>query len=173
MATIVEHSVRRLGFRRFLRLLRFYPPFIGAGVRVADGSPDASRVTVEMPLTAFNRNFVGTHFGGSLYAMCDPFFMLMLIERLGPDYVVWDKAARIEFLRPGRGTVRATFHVPDDRVEAIRREANGAGKVLPEFEVTVVGDDGAPVARVHKTLHVRPKVRAAGNGAGTSPSAPT
>jgi acyl-coenzyme A thioesterase PaaI-like protein len=155
MATFAQHAVRRLGFRRFLRLLRFYPPFLGAGVRVIDGS-DASQVTVELPLTRLNRNFVGTHFGGSLYAMCDPFLMLMLIERLGPDYVVWDKAARIEFLRPGRGTVRATFQVPDERVRDIRREAKAAGKALPEFEVTVVADDGTPVARVHKTLHVRP-----------------
>jgi acyl-coenzyme A thioesterase PaaI-like protein len=155
MATLVQHAARQLGFRRFVRLLRFYPPFLGAGVRVRDGSPDASRVTVEMPLTPLNRNFVGTQFGGSLYAMCDPFFMLMLIERLGPEYVVWDRAARIEFLRPGRGTVRATFEVPDERVAEIRREVDGAGKVLPEFEVTVVGDDGEPVARVHKTLHVR------------------
>jgi acyl-coenzyme A thioesterase PaaI-like protein len=160
MATIAQHAARRLGFHRFLRLLRFYPPFVGAGVRVTAGSADGSHVTVEMPLTVLNRNFVGTHFGGSLYAMCDPFFMLMLMHRLGPDYVVWDKAARIEFLRPGRGTVRATFLVSDDRLAEIRREANGAGKALPEFEVTVVGDDGAPVARVHKTLHVRPKVQA-------------
>jgi acyl-coenzyme A thioesterase PaaI-like protein len=167
MATIAQHAARRLGFRRFLRLLRFYPPFVGAGIRVIGGSEDGSHVTVEMPLTPFNRNFVGTHFGGSLYAMCDPFLMLMLIERLGPDYVVWDKAARIEFLRPGRGTVRATFHVPDDRVEEIRRQANGAGKVLPEFEVTVISDDGAPVARVHKTLHVRRKVHASETAAGT------
>ncbi len=160
MASFALHAFRRFGFRRFVRLLRFYPPYIGAGVRVM-GSADASAVTVEMPLTVYNRNFVGTHFGGSLYAMCDPFFMLILIERLGPGYVVWDKAASIEFLRPGRGKVRATFHVPEERVEEIRREVNGAGKVLPEFEVTVFGDDGEPVARVRKTLYVRRKVQGA------------
>lgn len=159
MSTLFEGAARRLGFPRFLRLLRFWPPFLGARVRITGVAPDASRATVEMPLTLLNRNFVGTHFGGSLYAMCDPFFMLMLIERLGPDYVVWDKAARIEFLHPGRGTVRATFHVPDDRVDEIRREAHGSGKVLPEFEVTVVAEDGTPIARVHKTLHVRPRER--------------
>jgi acyl-coenzyme A thioesterase PaaI-like protein len=160
MATLAFRAARRLGFHRFIRLLRFYPPFVGAGIRVTGGSADASQVTVEMALTRFNQNFVGTHFGGSLYAMCDPFFMIMLMARLGPDYVVWDKAARIEFVKPGRGKVRATFQVPDERVEEIRRGASGAGKVLPEFEVTVVGDDGEPVARVHKTLHVRRKVPA-------------
>ena len=157
----MEQLVRRIGFSRFLRLLRAWPPYLGAGVRVVEAAPDASRVTVELPLTALNRNFVGTHFGGSLYSMCDPFFMLMLIERLGPEFVVWDRAANIEFLRPGRGTVRATFELPAERVEAIRRDALARGKVLPEFEVAVVGRDGDLVARVRKTLHVRPKAPAA------------
>ena len=101
--------------------MRIYPPFLGAGVRVRDAAPDLSRVEVEMPLTFWNQNFVGTQFGGSLYAMCDPFFMLMLMRRLGPDYVVWDKAARIEFLRPGRGTVSAVFELSDQQVADIRR----------------------------------------------------
>jgi acyl-coenzyme A thioesterase PaaI-like protein len=174
MPTLMERAFRTLGFRLFMRLMRVYPPFAGAGIRVTDVSADASRVTVEMPLTRLNRNFVGTQFGGSLYAMCDPFLMIMLIERLGPGYVVWDKAARIEFLRPGRGTVRATFHVPDDRVDEIRRDALRDGKVLPEFEVTVVAEDGTAVARVHKTLYVRSKAHRAAtadaSGAATSSS---
>lgn len=161
----MQRAVRRLGFGRLIPLLRLYPPFVGAGVRVTGAAADASRVTVEMSLTRFNRNFVGTHFGGSLYSMCDPFFMLMLMERLGPGYVVWDKAASIEFLRPGRGTVRATFELPDARVEAIRADADRAGKVLPEFDVTVVAEGGTEVARIHKTLYVRPKARARAEGA--------
>jgi acyl-coenzyme A thioesterase PaaI-like protein len=172
MPTIMQRAVRRFGFGRFIRWMRLYPPFVGAGVRVTGAAADASRVTVEMPLTRLNRNFVGTHFGGSLYAMCDPFFMLMLMERLGPEYVVWDKAARIEFLRPGRGTVRATFEVGDARVAAIRADADRAGKVLPEFEVTVVAADGTEVARVHKTLYVRPKARARADAAGADVPAP-
>ncbi len=149
-----------IGPRRFLRLLRIYPPFLGAGVRVVRVEPDLSRVQVEMPLTLWNRNYVGTQFGGSLYSMCDPFFMLMLIARLGPAYVVWDKSASVEFVRPGRGTVTATFELPDARVEDIRRDADREEKVLPRFEVTVVDRDGQPVARVEKVLYVRRKARA-------------
>src|SRR5690349_4315853 len=166
MPTIMQRAVRRLGFARALRLLRLYPPFVGAGVRVTGAAADASRVTVEMPLTPFNRNFVGTHFGGSLYSMCDPFFMLMLMERLGPGYVVWDRAAAIEFLRPGRGTVRATFELPDARVEAIRADADRTGKVLPEFQVAIVAGDGTEVARIRKTLYVRPEGRARADAPG-------
>jgi hypothetical protein len=89
--------------------------------------------------------------------MCDPFFMLMLIARLGPGYVVWDKSAEIEFLRPGRGTVTATFELPDATVEEIRRDADANPRVFPRFEVTVVDGEGQPIARVRKTLYVRRK----------------
>jgi acyl-coenzyme A thioesterase PaaI-like protein len=159
MASVWQRTIRTLGFQRFIRMMRFYPPLLGAGVRVRHAAHDASRVEVEMPLTPWNRNFVGTQFGGSLYAMCDPFLMIMLIERLGPGYVVWDKAGTIEFLRPGRGRVRAIFDVPAARVEEIRAEADASGRALPRFEVDVVADDGTAVARVEKVVHVRARER--------------
>lgn len=89
---------------RFLRwALNFYPPYLGAGVRVRHISADLRLVRVKMVLRWYNRNYVGTQFGGSLYSMVDPFFVLMLMENLGPDYIVWDKAANIEFVSPGGG----------------------------------------------------------------------
>ena len=96
-------------------------------------------------------------FGGSLYSMCDPFFMLMLMMQLGQGYVVWDKSASIEFLRPGRGRVKARFELPRDHVEQLRAETDDKGKINPEFEVTVVDEKGESVARVHKVLSVRRK----------------
>jgi acyl-coenzyme A thioesterase PaaI-like protein len=153
-----------VGPARFLRLMGIYPPYLGAGVRVRHAAPDLSRVEVEMPLTRWNRNFVGTHFGGSLYSMCDPFFMLMLMARLGRDYVVWDRSASIEFLRPGRGTVRATFELPAARLEEIRRQVEGGAKASPRFDVQVVDRDGRAIARVEKTLYVRRRPAAAAHG---------
>jgi hypothetical protein len=135
-------------------MMNLYPPFLGAGIRVRRGS-DGRRFDVRMKRTVLNRDYVGTHFGGSLYAMCDPFFMLILIAALGPEYVVWDKEATIRFRRPGRGTVHATFHIPRDRIEEIRRAADAGGKVEPVFNAEVVGDDGAVVVEVEKVLHVR------------------
>jgi acyl-coenzyme A thioesterase PaaI-like protein len=146
-----------IGPARFLRLMSVYPPYLGAGVRVRRAEPDLSRVEVELRLTRWNRNFVGTHFGGSLYSMCDPFFMLMLMARLGPGYVVWDKSASIDFIRPGRGTVSVTFELPGARVQEIRREADRGDKVLPRFDVTVVDGDGQPIASIQKVLYVRRK----------------
>ncbi|HUP30757.1 MAG TPA: DUF4442 domain-containing protein, partial [Usitatibacter sp.] len=84
------------------RLLNFYPPFRGAGIRVREISPDFRTATVELRTKLFNRNYVGTHFGGSLFAMTDPFFMIMMMKNLGPDYLVWDKAGTVRFLKPAR-----------------------------------------------------------------------
>ena len=142
--------------RWLIRLLNLYPPYLGAGIRVR-ASPDRRTFEVRMGLRFWNRNYVGTHFGGSLYAMCDPFFMLILIEHLGRDYIVWDKAATIRFRRPGKGPVRATFHIPEERVAEIRAAADRDGKVEPMFRVDVIAENGEVVAEVDKLLYVRRK----------------
>lgn len=140
------------------RLLSIYPPFIGAGIRVRVDQRDPYTMQVQMPLRWYNKNAFGTHFGGSLYAMCDPFFALILIDTLGKSYTVWDKAACVSFVRPGRGTVCATFHVPPGKVEEIRRRAD-AGEVLqPTFEVDVLDETGQVVAHVEKVLHIRKRM---------------
>ena len=145
--------------RRFLlkNFMNFWPPYFGAGIRVRSIAPDFRTVQVEMKLRFWNRNYVGTHFGGSLYSMTDPFFMFMLIENLGPEYVVWDKSATIRFKRPGRGRVQATFRVTQEQIDSIRDQANREKKVEPVFLAQVVDDDGTVVAEVEKLLYVRRK----------------
>lgn len=142
--------------RWLMRLLNLYPPYLGAGVRVRSSS-DLRTFDVRMKLRWWNRNYVGTHFGGSLYTLCDPFFMLILMNQLGREYVVWDKAATIRFRRPGRGTVHARFSIPPERVEEIRTAADRDGKVEPVFTVQVVDDGGEVIAEVEKLLYVRRK----------------
>lgn len=139
-----------------LRLLNLYPPYLGAGVRVR-ASADLRTFDVRMTLRWWNRNYVGTHFGGSLYTMCDPFYMLILFEQLGRDYIVWDKAATIRFRRPGKGTVRALFQIPQERIDEIRAAADRDGKVEPVFTVEVRDEKGDLVAEVEKLLYVRRK----------------
>jgi len=146
-------STRWQRFRE--RLINFYPPLFGAGIRAR--RIDERTIRVELKLTAFNVNLVGVHFGGSLYAMCDPWFMLILMRLLGNGYIVWDKAATIQFLRPGRGTVTAAFHVPQERADEIRAAADRDGKVEPTFTVDVVDEQNQVIARVEKLLYVRKK----------------
>ncbi len=144
------------------KFINMYPPFVGAGIR--SRSIDERTVDVEMKLTIFNTNLVGVHFGGSLYAMCDPWFMLILMRLLGPDYIVWDKAASIQFKRPGRGKVKARFHIPAERVVQIRADADREGKIEPTFSVNVLGEDGEIIAQVEKLLYVRRKPAANSKG---------
>ncbi len=142
-------------------LIGLWPPYLGTGIRVAYISEDYHDLTVEMPLRFYNRNYVGTHFGGSLYAMVDPFYMLMLIKILGKDYIVWDRSAGIEFMNPGRGKVRALFSLDREKIEEIRRKTEGGEKFLPTYSVDVVDEEGTLVARATKTLYIRRKKRAA------------
>lgn len=146
---------------RFLRwALNFYPPYIGAGVRVRQISADFHRVQVKMGLGWYNRNYVGTQFGGSLYSMTDPFFMLMVMECLGRDYIVWDKSASIDFIAPGTGPVYADFCIDEGLLDEIRAHTANGDKYLPQLHVEVRDGAGTLVARVHKTLYVRLKPRA-------------
>ncbi len=145
---------------RFQVLINLYPPYLGAGVRVTHVADDFHAIEVRMRLHRWNQNYVGTHFGGSLFAMADPFYMLMLIELLGRGYTVWDKAATIRFRRPGRGTVRARFDIPPERVEEIRRGVDAQGKVETTFTVDITDPQGEVVAEVEKLLSVRKRAEA-------------
>jgi hypothetical protein len=114
-------------------------------------------IEVELALRAWNRNCVGTQFGGSIYSMCDPFYMLMVMENLGREYIVWDRSATIEFKRPGRGRVRARFELTEDVLAKIREDVAREGRSHPRFTVHVLDDGGTEVARIYKVLSVRRK----------------
>jgi len=139
------------------RLINLYPPYWGTGIRLSYISEDYRKVTVTMKLRFYNRNYVNTHFGGSLYTMADPFYMLMLMNILGRDYIVWDQAASIEFIAPARGTVFAHFTVTDEILEQIEERTATGEKYLPQFEINITDTDGNVVARVKKTLYIRRK----------------
>ena len=143
--------------RYFIRLINLWPPFLGAGIRIRRLQPDGKAIDVEMKLHFWNRNYVGTHYGGSLYSMADPFYMVMLIENLGPDYIVWDKSASIRFRKPATGTVTASFRLTDQQVEEIRQKLETEDKVEPSFAVEIKNQEGVVVAEVQKLLHVRKK----------------
>ncbi len=139
------------------KLINFYPPMIGAGIRVKDIDPAFTRITVEMKLRWWNKNVFGTQFGGALYMMCDPFFVAILMTNLGRDYIVWDKAASIQFLKPGRKHVQAVFNLSPDEIARVQAETDARGKYEPEYDVDIIDSDGLVVARVHKVLYVRRK----------------
>jgi hypothetical protein len=143
--------------RNTRRWISWWPPLLGAGIRVTRFDEDWRAVDVEIPLRWWNRNYVGTQYGGSLYSMTDPFYMVMLIENLGSGYVVWDKSATIRFRKPGRGKVRAEFRLSEEVIQEIRGAVEAEGKIEREFAVSVTDEAGEVVAEVTKLLHVRKK----------------
>ena len=139
------------------RWINLWPPFLGAGIRVKRIATDMKAVDVEMKLRWWNANYVGTHFGGSLFAITDAFYMLMLMANLGGDYIVWDKAASIRYRRPGRGTVRVEFRLSDAQLNDIREKLETLPKYEPVFSVEVKDEAGVVIAEVEKLLYVRKK----------------
>ena len=146
---------RKLSPRLLRFVLNLYPPFLGAGIRVVEIAPDFRRAAVEMPLRWYNRNFFGTHFGGSLYAMTDPFFALLVLHNLPAEYRVWDRAASITFVAPGRGRMRVEFVVSDEDLATIAKMTAGGDKHLHLFTADIVDAEGLVVARVEKVVYVR------------------
>ena len=141
--------------RRARWAFNWFPAYRGTGAKIEYIAADWLEVRVRLPLSWRTRNYVGSIFGGSLYGAVDPVYMLMLIRALGPEYVVWDKAATIRFLRPGRTTLRATFRVAPEVLGQIRQETRERGKLNREFEVSLADAAGIVHATCIKTVYVR------------------
>ena len=135
--------------------MNLWSPFRGSGIRVRRIAVDYREIEVELPLKWHNRNYIGSHFGGSLYAMTDPFYMLMLIHILGRDYAVSHQAGAIEYLIPAKGKVHARFTLDDATIADIKAHTADGQKYLPEFRVDVCDASGRVVARVTHTLYIR------------------
>ena len=144
-------------FGILIKKINMYPPYLGMGVRVRSFQDDFTRFEVELRARWYNRNLFGTHFGGSLYSMSDPFFVFIITMNSGSGYIVWDKSATIEFLKPAKGTILGVFEVSKDRLEEIRREVDELGKSTYHFKADLIDEAGQTVARVGKEVYVRSK----------------
>lgn len=145
-------QMRRLG-----RLMWLYPPYIGAGISVRSVSDDALSYVVQLKQRWYNRNAYGTHFGGSLYSMVDPFYVFVAAAYFGDGYILWDKSASIDYVRPGKGTVTAHIAIPPDRLAEMKAEVDSLGKQTFTFNTQVIDHAGSVVAEVEKTIYIRKK----------------
>src|SRR5215472_1992299 len=134
-----------------------YGCYRGTGGRVKYVAPDWREVRLEIPLSWRTRNYVGTIFGGSMYGAVDPIYMVMLIQRLGPGYIVWDKRATIHFKRPGRSALSARFSVSDEEIGAIRHSLESAKSIDRTYTIEIVDGSGTPCATVEKVIYIRRK----------------
>lgn len=155
--------------RGLKRLLNVWPPFLFSGIRVEHISDDWRTARVRLKLRWYNKNYVGTQYGGNLFSMTDPFWMIMVLERLGRDYIVWDRAAEIRFLSPGRGDVLAEFDVTDDLLTTLRAAVDADGKTVHWCETPILdASSGERVAVVRKQLYVKRKSARSGAAASAS-----
>jgi hypothetical protein len=137
--------------------LNFYPMFFGTGGKALFISGDWTRAVVQLRLSLLTRNYVGTIFGGSQFAAADPFFMVLLINCLKGEYIVWDKAGKIDFKKPGRGKIRAEFIYTPEEIENIKQITNRDGRY--EFPKTIqwIDEEGDVVSVVEKLIYVSTK----------------
>ncbi len=143
---------------RLRLVMNIWFPFLFSGIHITKFSEDFRYVKVELRSRWYNKNYVGTHFGGSLFAMTDPFWMIMILRTIGKQYVVWDKAAEIEFVKPGRGVVSVEFKLEESMLDELRNAAAGNEKVLRWFEMEIKDSEGALVAKIRKLIYVRLKL---------------
>lgn len=150
-------NLGRISALSLRRAMRIWPPLVGSGIRIESWSDDWRHARVRLKLSWYNRNFVGTQFGGSLFAMTDPMWMIMTLQSLGSDYIVWDKAGEIEFVAAGREAVFAEFHLDESALDEIRTATASGEKYLRWFETEVKTASGELIARVRKQIYVRRK----------------
>jgi hypothetical protein len=147
-----------LSLKKNIKLINFYPPYIGAGISLKSVNEDFTKISVQLKMRWYNRNAVGTHFGGSLYSMCDPFYMFILMENLGKDYIVWDRAASIKFIKAESKPVTSTFEISKERIAEIKKFVDANGKGDFTFNTTVNNETGDLIAEVEKVVYVRSKL---------------
>lgn len=149
-----------LGPRSLRFLMNLYPPYLFSRTRIKHIAPDWKEIVVELPKSLLTRNYVGTTFGGSLYAASDPFFMLMLIKILGiKDYIIWDKGAQIDFKKPARSKITYRFVIQEADLQRIQQDLKSKGKSLPEFQVDGISKEGEVCVSIRKLLYIRRKNR--------------
>ncbi len=138
-------------------MFRLWPPLWFTGIRFAEVSDDLRSLTTTMSMRAYNKNIMGVHFGGSLFAMTDPCYMMLLMTILGKEYVVWDKAASIEFVKPGIGKVTARFELSQSDIDDILHKTSDGSKYFKTLPVVIKDESGEAVAKLERTLYIRKK----------------
>jgi hypothetical protein len=144
------------------RLMRWkfnlFPVYRRTGARITYIASDLHEIHIKLPLNWKTRNYVGTIFGGSMYAAADPMYMVMFINLLGPEYIVWDKAASIKFKQPGHSTLHAKFKIQKAELAFIRKTLNVQDKLDRTYQIKLIDEDGAVCAVVEKIIHFKKKV---------------
>ncbi len=143
--------------KRLRWAFNFFPVYRGTGGRVQYIRHDYRAITVRIPLSWRTRNYVGTIYGGSMFGATDPMYMLMLMENLGNDYVVWDKAGSIRFRRPAKDTLFAHFEIDQTLLDSIKEEVAINQETNREFKIYLKDQNGKVYADITRTVYIANK----------------
>lgn len=142
-----------------LRFWNFWPPFFFSGIKVEEQSPDFRHIIVRLKLRFWNANFLGTQYGGLIFSMTDPFYMIMLIKNLPPDLAVWDKSAHIKYLKPGKTDLRAEFKLTQEDLDQIQHEVQEKGRTEWSRTIEIKDLQDQIVAEVQKVISIKLKIQ--------------
>ncbi|GAB3789575.1 hypothetical protein GCM10028818_58400 [Spirosoma horti] len=128
--------------------------YFGTGGKILFWSGDSREVHLRLRRSLWTYNYVGTIFGGSMFAAADPFYMLMLLRILGNNYVVWDKTGTIRFRKPGRQTLYARFDITDDQLATVRQAVAANGQTEQTFSVQWLDAHGVVHAQIERLCYI-------------------
>ena len=156
---MAAHLLRKFSNRLPIWMIKFlgsiWMPFLGSGISVLSCSPDYRKIKVVLKKRWYNSNYVGTAFGGSIFSMTDPFYMLMIMQNLGSEYIVWDKAASIKFIKPGRTNLYAEFEINEDDISFIKQKLKTEPKLNWEKTVKIYDIHHELISEVKRTVYIR------------------
>lgn len=142
----------------YRKAFNLFPVYRRTGGNITFISSDFSEMHVLLSLKLKTRNIVGSVFGGSIYSSTDPIYMAQLMQILGKSYIVWDKAATIDFKKPIYKKAKALFLISDEIIATIKSEVDKNGKYVFDLPVQYVSmDDKIIHAEISKTLYVASK----------------
>lgn len=137
--------------------LNLFPTIRRSSGNVTYLADDYREIHVKLSLNMKRRNYVGSIFGGSIFASVDPYYMFMFTKVLGPEYIVWDKAATTHFIKTGGSTLFAEFNISQAEIDSIKAELAEKGKIEREYHVGLVDKDGEVCATLDKTIYFQLK----------------
>ncbi|WP_396199493.1 DUF4442 domain-containing protein [Flavobacterium sp.] len=126
--------------------------------KIIFASEDLHIVKIKIPLSYKNKNYVGSIFGGSLFAATDPIYMIQLMQILGKDYVVWDKKTDIKFKRPAYEHAFATFEFTTTEINEILQKVKDEKEMDYTKTLHITDKKGTVFAELDKTLYIATKV---------------
>lgn len=148
---VKKHTLFKYGFN-------LSPMYRRSTGRIVHVSEDLLNITIKLPITYKNRNYVNSIFGGSMFSAVDPIPMVQLINLLGTDFVVWDKSAEVFFKRPAKENLYANFTYTLEELDEIRNHVANNNEMEILKTTSLINQDQTIVyCRVEKTIYIADK----------------